>query len=256
MWGPAARLLPVADRLVGWSRWPTVISAVSSAAATPLRRLGLEVRVIPNGIDVARWRVEPLPREDGDEVVVVAVMRLAPRKRGLALLAALHAVRDRLPAAVGLRAVIVGEGPQRRRLERYLDRHGSPGMAGWVELPGRWESEAIRELYRRADLFVSATRLESFGIAALEARTAGVPVVAMAGSGVGEFVTHGVHGLLAADDAELAAAVLALAGDPARRAEMARAARAQPPPTSWDQVLRQCEQAYADAVTASRAASE
>jgi glycosyltransferase involved in cell wall biosynthesis len=221
------------------------VSAVSSAAAERLRRLGVAVRVIPNGIDVEDWLVDPLPREPDDEVLIAAVMRLAPRKRAPVLLRTLADVRRRLPAGIGLRAVIVGEGPLRRRLERYLAGPGADiRMRDWVELPGRWEAARIRELYRRADLFVSAARLESFGIAALEARTAGVPVVAMARSGVGEFVTDGVHGLLVPDDATLAEAALALAADPARRAAMAAAARRDPPPMAWPRVVGQCLDGY------------
>jgi glycosyltransferase involved in cell wall biosynthesis len=120
-------------------------------------------------------------------------------------------------------------------------------MADWVGLPGRRTPAQVRELYRRADLFVSAARLESFGIAALEARAAGVPVVAMATGGAGEFVTDGVHGLLVADDAQLADAVGDLVVDPGRRAAMAAAARAEPPPTTWPEVLARCDAAYADA---------
>lgn len=248
MWGPAAVLLRPLDRLVGWSRRPIVISAVSAVAAAPLRRAGAAVRVIPNGVDPSDWRPDPLPRNDS-EVVIAAVMRLAPRKRGIALLRALHAVRGRLASEVRLRALIVGEGPDRRRLERYLDGPGAAvGMRDWVELPGRWDATAIRELYRRADLFVSAAELESFGIAALEARTAGIPVVARDSTGVGEFVRHDVHGLLVPDDAQLADAVLALARDPARRARMAEAARTEPPPTTWDVVLQQCDTVYRDAI--------
>ncbi|MBK6870709.1 MAG: glycosyltransferase family 4 protein [Kineosporiaceae bacterium] len=249
MWGPAAVMLRPLDRLVGWSRRPIVISAVSWVAAEPLRRAGAQVRVIPNGIDVNLWRLDPLPRNDS-ELVVASVMRLAPRKRGIALLRALHTVRQNLAGEVRLRALIVGEGPDRRRLERYLDGPGAAvAMRDWVELPGRWDAAAIRELYRRADMFVSAAELESFGIAALEARAAGIPVVARDSTGVGEFVRHDVHGLLVPDDAQLAAAVLALARDPARRHRLAEAARAEPPPTTWDAVLERCEAAYRDAIT-------
>jgi len=258
MWGPVREMFRVADLVARWRSWPVEVSAVSSAAAEPLRRLGVAVRVIPNGIEVEDWRIDPLPRTADDEVLVAAVMRLAPRKRGPALLRALADVRRRLPAEVGLRAVIVGEGPHRRRLERHLAGPGAAvRMQDWVQLPGRWDVAKIRELYRRADLFVSAARLESFGIAALEARTAGVPVVAMACSGVAEFVTDGVHGLLVPDDAALADAVLALAADPSRRATMAAAARRDPPPMAWPRVLEQCLDGYRAAtarLTARRAA--
>ncbi len=51
MWGPAGGLLRPLDRVLGWSRRPVVFSAVSAVAAEPLRRVGAEVRVLPNGID-------------------------------------------------------------------------------------------------------------------------------------------------------------------------------------------------------------
>ena len=249
MWGPAAPVLRALARAWGLSRRPVVLSAVSAAAAAPLRPLagGEEVLVVPNGIDVGSWQVEPLPRPD-DEVVLAAVQRLAPRKRCLPLLEVLAQARRLLPATVRLRAVVVGEGPLRGRMER---RVAEPDLAGWVELPGRWAAPAIRELYRRADVFVAASTLESFGIAALEARTAGVPVVARSGTGIAEFVRHGVNGLLAGDDAGLAEAVAELAGDPRRRAAIAARNRAQAPAASWPDVLRACERAYTSAVARS-----
>jgi glycosyltransferase involved in cell wall biosynthesis len=251
MWGPAAPAFGLADAVTHWARRPMVLSAVSSAAAAPVRRLvGAEraVRILPNGIEVADWLRDPLPRPDHD-VLVVAVMRLAPRKRCLPLLRALAAVRRQVPPSVRLRALIVGDGPLRTAMRRHLDRSG---LADWVELGGRWKPEAIRELHRRADLFVSAARRESFGIAALEARTAGVPVVAMAASGAGEFVVHGEHGLLVADDAALVSGVAELARDPALRTAMARRNRAEPPPTTWPLVLQECTDAYAEAEALTR----
>ncbi len=251
MWGPARPAFALVDALIHWSRWPVVFSAVSSVAAAPVRRVagpGADVRVIPNGIDVAQWRLsdgEVAARGAGDEVLLVAVMRLAPRKRGLPLLRVLRAVREQVPAGTALRAVIVGEGPQRAAMERFLRR---AGMTGWVELPGRWDRTAIRDLYRRADLFVSAAGLESFGIAALEARTAGVPVLAKDSTGAGEFVTDGVDGVLVGDDAELTSALTRLVLDPARRSAMAERARSRPPETTWDHVLQRCDEAYAAAL--------
>jgi hypothetical protein len=101
-------------------------------------------------------------------------MRLAPRKRPRALLAALREVRRRVPASVPLRAVVAGEGPERGALERYRLQHD----LDWVSLPGRLDAAALRELYTAADVYVAPAVLEAFGIAALEARAAGLPVVA------------------------------------------------------------------------------
>jgi glycosyltransferase involved in cell wall biosynthesis len=247
--GPAHRAL---DGVTRWTRRPLVWSAVSEAAAAPLRRaLGPSrpVTVLPNAVDVDAWRVPPLPR-DPSELVVVAVMRMAARKRPLALARMLRALRESVPPAVGLRAVLVGDGPQRADLERYLRRHR---MQGWVEVPGRYPRERIRDLYRSADVFVAPATLESFGIAALEARCAGVPVVAHARSGVAGFVTDGLDGLLARSDAEMVGALAALAVSPRLRNRLAERARAVRPDLGWDAALLRTDRVYGAAAAAAGA---
>ena len=119
-------------------------------------------------------------------------MRLVSRKRPLATLGVLRGARTMLDPDVPLRATIVGEGPQRRLMERYLRTRG----LDWVELPGRVGKEELRRLHQGADVYLTSARLEAFGIAPLEARAAGVPVVAPRGTGVDDFVEDGVDGLL------------------------------------------------------------
>jgi glycosyltransferase involved in cell wall biosynthesis len=76
----------------------------------------------------------------------------------------------------------------------------------------------LAENYRAADVFALPSIHESFGMAALEARCAGLPVVGMRRSGVTEFLRHDETALLARDDAEFAQFLARLAlGDAARR---------------------------------------
>jgi glycosyltransferase involved in cell wall biosynthesis len=223
------------DGAAGWSRWPAVWTAVSDVAAEPLRRLvwPAPVHVLPNGIDADRWRVDPHPA-DPDGVLVVAVMRLAARKRPLQLLRMLRRARLQLPETTGLRAVIAGDGPRRPAMERYLRRHG---MTGWVSLPGRLSRSQIRSLFAQGDLFVAPAILESFGIAALEARCAGLPVVARAEGGIGQLITDGREGVLVDSDAAMADAIAALAMNPVRRARIAAHNLATSPPFAWPDVV-------------------
>jgi glycosyltransferase involved in cell wall biosynthesis len=246
LWGYASPAFRALDAVLRWSRWPAVWSAVSEVAAAPLRRIagpGVRVEVLPNGIDTDGWRVDPAPR-DPDDVLVVSVMRLAARKRPLPLVEMLRAAREQVPGGVRLRVVVAGDGPQRAAMTRRLRRYG---MADWVGLPGRLPREALRELYRRADVFVAPAVLESFGIAALEARTAGLPVVAMAAAGIREFVAPDVEGLLAGSDAEMATALARLAGSPQLRARIAGHNRQVPPLMGWPRVIQRCEEVYARA---------
>lgn len=242
----AMPLFRALDAATGWTSWPVVWTAVSEFAAAPLRRLigpGGRVHVVPNGIDAEKWAVDPLPR-DPDDVLVASVMRLAPRKRPRHLLRALRLAAARMPAGVRLRAVIVGDGSQRWLLEDYLVRHR---MTSWVTLAGRRTRSEIHAMYARADLFVAPATLESFGIAALEARCAGLPVVTRAGNGVSTFIVDGREGVLAESDLELAEAIARLAIDHEERRRIALHNRTTPPSITWEDTLARLDVAYAAA---------
>ncbi|MGH3497136.1 MAG: glycosyltransferase family 4 protein [Nocardioidaceae bacterium] len=235
-----------ADLAVGHRRWPVVWSAVSEAAAEPIRRAlgpGRSVRVLPNAVDTSAWQLPESPRPDGD-VTIVTAMRLAPRKRPMPLLSMLRRVHRAAPSGIRVRAVLVGDGPQRPAMERYIDRHH---MADWVELPGRVARDDVRRILGRSDVYVSPARLESFGIAALEARCAGLPVVGYASSGVSEFVTHGRDGLLASSDAEIVRALSLLVARPDLRLAVHHHNRMTLPPFSWQEALVRTHDAYAEA---------
>jgi glycosyltransferase involved in cell wall biosynthesis len=131
-------------------------------------------------------------------------------------------------------------------MQRWLTRHQ---LHTEVVLAGIRPRADVRRALARADVFLAPAVLESFGIAALEARCAGVPVLARAQSGTVEFVAHEREGLLAHDDAEMAAQLAALAADPARRAAIAAHNRAVAPPLDWDTVLTRTHQLYSLADT-------
>jgi len=234
------------DLATHWTQLPIAWTAVSERAADPLQRLldpATPVRVLPNAIDTEAWQVSPV-RRDPDHVVIVAVNRLAARKRPLPLLRALRDARAAVPAEIRMTAVVVGDGPQRAALDRAVAR---AQMRDWVHLTGRLSHRSIRRLYRRADVFVAPARLESFGIAALEARAAGVPVIGMARAGVGTFIGHGREGLLVDDDRGLAAAIAALTADTATRESIAAHNRVHPPAFGWADALASTEREYARA---------
>ena len=122
----------------------------------------------------------------------------------------------------------------------YLRRHR---MTDWVELTGQLDQPAIRDRFADADLYVSPATLESFGIAALEARCAGLPVLAFSGTGVSDFITDGRNGVLVGSDGQLAAELVRLACSPAARAELAGHSQGGSG-YYWDEVLATCQQVY------------
>jgi glycogen synthase len=244
MLGRAERMGRWWERLRDLSSRPVAFTAVSSLAAEPVGRVlgdGVEVTVLPNGVDVAAWRAEPLARPRGDDVRIVSAMRLARRKRPIPLLRMLSRVRELVPGELGLRLVVFGDGPARGSMYRLARRLG---LQDWVELPGRVDRERLLATYRAADLYVAPARLESFGIAALEARAAGLAVVARADSGVREFVTHDVEGLLAPDDRAMVDAIARLATDTALRQRISAYNRAEPPQQDWSYVVRRADEEY------------
>ncbi|MEP6796861.1 MAG: glycosyltransferase, partial [Lapillicoccus sp.] len=246
------RFAPVVSGLGVVRRWAErgmAMSAVSDVAAVPLRRVlgsGATVSVLPNGIDVAAWTPPRAPVGDG-VVRIVTAMRLARRKRPLPFMAVLRRMRALVADEVEIRVEVLGEGPDRGRVERYLAEHH---MTGWVSLPGRVSRAELRSRYAAADVYVSPGELESFGIAALEARTVGLPVVARQGSGTGEFVTDGVNGYLTRDDDDMAAALARLASDPALRRAMTTYNREHAPTQDWACVAAMAEGEYDRALTA------
>jgi len=236
-----------------WASRGAELSAVSGVAADAVRSVvrGAEVRVLPNGIDVGLWAPSSLrePEPTGSTgpaapVRVLAAMRLAARKRPIAVLEVAAAARELLPADVRFTVELMGEGPERRRLEPFAVAHH---MKPWLRLPGRVSRAELRRRYWASDLYLTPARLEAFGIAALEARTAGLPVLARAGTGVGEFVEDGVNGLLAADDEALAGCLAKLVLDAPLRAQIARHNATTPPSQSWPQVVATAAEEYARA---------
>jgi glycosyltransferase involved in cell wall biosynthesis len=228
-----------------WHRRGAALSAVSRVTAESVRGIvggDPDVAVLPNGIDVSRWE-PPRPRvtPPGEPVRVVAAMRFAARKRPIAVLEVARKAREIVPADLPFTLDLMGEGPERRRLERYAAGHD---MTSWVRLPGRVSRDELRRRYWESDLYLTPARLEAFGIAALEARTAGLPVLARTGTGVADFVEDGVHGVLAPDDDALAEALAQLVVDTRLRATMACHSATTPPSQAWGPVIDLVEAEY------------
>ncbi|HWW74534.1 MAG TPA: glycosyltransferase family 4 protein, partial [Pyrinomonadaceae bacterium] len=125
--------------------------------------------------------------------------------------------------------VIAGEdssrdGSYRARLECLI---AELKLEGRAHLLGQIDEDEVPALLASLDLFVSASRTESFGMAMVEALACGVPVVATATEGAREIVEDGVTGSLVpvGDVNKLASAVAALLEDEGRRRRLGEGAR-------------------------------
>lgn len=245
LWRYYTVLYRIADLLLGWSRLPMVWSAVSRCAADSVSRAArtrLIVPVLSNGLDLQTW-----PRPDrhvpSEGVRLISVMRLAARKRPRALVRTLRRAHRILGPGHGMTMTIVGDGPQRQHLERYLQRHH---MTDWVEVTGHLPRAEVAEHLRRADVFLAPASLESFGIAALEAHAAGLPVIGRLGTGLADYVRDGIDGRLVDSDRAMAAAIVELV----RAREQGETWWVEQPAVdqfSWAEVMNRAEELYAHA---------
>jgi glycosyltransferase involved in cell wall biosynthesis len=246
-------LTPIAtmvNKVLGCSRWNVVHSAVSGMVSSAVRPLAGTRRIqrLPNAIDVDWWRATPFPSDPRD-VRFITVMRLTAKKRPRVLLRAFQRMLTRVGGEHEPRLRIVGDGPERPKLERMIAHYR---LQDHVTLLGMRRREEIRELFRHADVFVMPATMESFGIAALEARAAGLPVVAMSETGVADFVTDGREGLLAKSDRHLAHCLEALVRDPELRRSISRHNQETTPPLSWVNVIVRHLRLYSEAIGVKR----
>lgn len=243
MWGPMQqRVFRIALR--GHRRF--VLTSVSAVAAQAVQQAtDMPVLVTPNGLDVEPWRAIPPVPHGG--VHIVAALRFAPRKRAVALMEILRDARARMPEDAHVRATIAGDGPLLARARRIVIDEGME----WVRLVGRVPRAELPALYATADVFVQPTTAESFGLAALEARAAGLAVVGRTGSGLSEFITDGLNGLLVPDDAAMASALARLVMEPVLLNRLQEANRMVPPMHTWSHTLAMVDTAYAAARTMS-----
>ena len=250
LWSRMGPLPAAAAQLAGLRTAPVHWTSVSRVAADDLAtRLpqGTRIEVLANAVDVEPRSHTPVAPAGGP-VRLVSTMRIARRKRPEALLR----MFERLARSVDvpLELTVIGDGPRRPELERRLS--GSP-VADLVRISGRVEPEEVRGLLSRADIYVAPAILESFGLAALEARSVGLPVVGRAGNGLTDFVTAGREGLLAHSDRELVAALRRLVVDADLRFGISEHNRTVAPVQSWAQTLDDHDDTYARAIDRTRA---
>ena len=125
----------------------------------------------------------------------------------------------------GLRLVMLGGGSQASLLERIFE---SGGVSEQVQFPGQISQDELPDIYRSADLYISASHSDGTSISLLEALASGCPVLASDIPGNQEWITPGVQGWLFpdADDNSLAQGILHAVEQRDQLPRMSRSARA------------------------------
>ena len=210
-----------------------VVSALADSEynAIELRRLGfadVAACTLLFDIGVLRKRASGRNRDADQPFTILFVGRIVPSKGQLELLEAFAAFRKLHLGAARLVLVGRGDGAGQAYHDELLARIGELGLEDHVVLTGLVSDEALQVHLQRADLYVSLSRHEGFGVPLVEAAAIGLPVLAWPAGAVG--YTLGLKagaadaGRLASREAASVAARMAeLAGDMGGRTALARA---------------------------------
>lgn len=240
---------PVASRI--YRSCPTV--TVSASSRDALRaKLGWRAPIVvihnggPSLQAVAGRRTDadptPLPGTDRGSPALVSLGRLVVQKRVTRIVSAVDSLQDAWP---GLRAHIVGRGPEREPLSEEINRRG---LGERVKVYGFLPEADKNAVLAGATLHVTASQFEGWGLTVLEAARLGVPTVAYDVDGLRDAVRHGVTGWLVRDGETLPDVVhraLTELSDPERAHQVSEACRAWAARFTWQRSGREMAQLIA-----------
>lgn len=194
------------------------------------------VSFISNGVAQEPLRGRQVGRAEigasPDDVVVGYVGRLAEQKAPQLLLHAFKLARESAPQ---LKLLMIGEGPLRSRVENLRDRLA---LKKWVHMPG-WQPAS--KWLAAMDMLAMSSHYEAMPYILIEALRAGLPVVTTQVGGADTLIQHGINGLIVPQNnpTELANAIIELALDPDRRAQMAAVSQRSIAHLTLDRMIEQ-----------------
>ena len=205
-------------------------------------------KVLHNGVNVDHFKPDLERREAarrsfgyGDEVVIGSIGRVCEQKGSDVLVQAFRGVRGAYP---GAELLVAGPSGQ------FGNTASSPLTDSIRTVGGTWlgavPESRLADVYRAVDVCVMPTRAyEMFGMVAAEALSSGTPVVCSSLGGLPEVVSETAGVLVPPGDPDaLAAVLLQLCNDPARRRVLAQAARSSVARFSWPVIAEQSEGIY------------
>jgi len=200
------------------------------------------IEVIPNFVDLNLYKRDAHPCHKSrlsrpGESIIMHVSNFRAVKRVDDAVRVLARVNKQVPA----RLVLIGDGPERGRVQQTAEEEG---VASRVTFLGKQES--VAEILSCADVFVLPSATESFGLVALEAMSCGVPVIATRVGGIPEVITEGDDGYLAdvGDVDTMAERAVQILKDKPTWRRMSAAARAGAERFSADKIVPLYERYY------------
>lgn len=190
------------DRIV------TVSTASAADITTDFGVLPRAISIVPNGVDTTLFRPLPGVKRKPNQIIATASAD-APLK-GLSVL--LHAFHELCESRSDLRLLLIARPRSGGETEALIHRLG---LAGRIEFVSDASHEAINRLYAESAVAVVPSLYEGFGLPAVEAMAAGIPLVSSDGGALAEVVGNGGFSVPAGDSAALARGVEAVLSQPA-----------------------------------------
>lgn len=234
---PFTLIIHGADFLAARGRWhfPLFVALINRARQVIANSHALAQRYRQHGVhvpvQVVRLGTDPTRFFPADERLphpptLLTVTRLHAYKGVDTLITALPRIRQAIP---DVRYLVVGDGPDRPRLEALAQAHG---VAEHVCFRGYVPDEELPRVYHEADVFALLSReesgnIEGFGIVLLEAAASGLPTIVARSGGMPEAIRDGITGVsVPPNDVEaVAARAIELLQSPDKRRAMGEAGR-------------------------------
>lgn len=178
-----------------------LVTTPSAAMQRELVANGLKVpvTVISNGVDTDLFSTASRMEDDAShQPVVLHVGRLGYEKRVDMVIRAFFRLANDFPKA---RLMIVGDGSERTNLQASVNESG---LSGQVDFVGAVPHSQLPTVYSQADIFVTASTIETQGLVVLEAMSSGLPIVGVDALALPELIHHEVNGLLVPPEDETA----------------------------------------------------
>lgn len=222
-----------ADKIIGIS------SDTCERLTTAYRFADSKIEFVPHGVDTNRFypRNQTRPEVSDDKLSVLFVGRLVSRKRvGLAIKALVTTESD------NVELLVAGTGSHEGRLRtlaRNLNVDDNVTFLGYVpdgDLP---------TLYSSADVFISPSSYEGFGLTFLEAMACGTPVIGTGVGGIPDVIEDGKNGyIVSSDPTEISQRIDYLRDKPAELERVSDAAFTKASSLTWNHVAEQVEDLY------------
>jgi L-malate glycosyltransferase len=221
-----------------WSKASAIVACSDGLKKRSLKFLpSVNIDIIPNGVDLNRFK-PATNKQISSELNLLTVGRLSVTKRFDMLVEAIEILNKK---GKHVKLTMAGGGGLLPQLKELVEQKGLNSV---INLTGRTETEKMPDVYRRHDMFVTASMQEGMSNAMLEAMASGLPIITTRCEGVEELISDNGIVVEEASANALAEAIENLAQNQKLYKSMCAAARQRAEIFGWDVVAKQYQQLY------------